>query len=97
MNRHISTQVRLTESEINLSRDRWEEGGNLQKEISVDQKVRPLTMGSELQAPIKIVDEHPWSLGVYRLLRSLLGKTLDVAWKRGSLFPTSHFSVINFY
>ncbi len=37
--------------------------------------------GKPERAPIKIVDERPWSPGVYRLLR-LLGKTPEVAWVR---------------
>ncbi len=32
------------------------------------------------QAPIKIVDGHHWSPGIYRTQR-LLGKTLEVAWE----------------
>jgi hypothetical protein len=35
----------------------------------------------EVRAPIKLVDGHPWSPGVYHALR-LLGNTLEVAWER---------------
>ena len=52
-------------------------------------EVRAATMGSGSQAPIKIVDECPWSLGVYRLL-CLLGKTLEVVWVR-EFVQTYHF------
>ncbi len=51
------------------------------KEESLDVEVRPLTKGSELRAPIKMVDGLLWSPGVYQLLH-LMGKTLEVAWER---------------
>ncbi len=41
------------------------------------------------RAPIKVVDGHPWSPGVYRALR-LMGKPLEVAWEK-ALIRCSHF------
>jgi hypothetical protein len=35
----------------------------------------------EVQSPIKLVGERPWSPGVYHALR-MLGNTLEVAWER---------------
>ncbi len=38
------------------------------------------------RAPIKIVGGRAWSPGIYQALR-LLGKSLDVAWKREFICP----------
>jgi hypothetical protein len=51
----------------------------------LDVEVHLLTTGSKLQAPIKMVDGHPWSPGVYQLLR-LLGKTLE-----DGVIPTNRY------
>ena len=39
------------------------------REESSDVEARAPTVGSESQAPIKLVDGHPWSPGVYRSQR----------------------------
>jgi hypothetical protein len=41
---------------------------------------------TDRRAPIKIVSGRAWSPGIYRSLR-LLGKSLDVAWKRAFICP----------
>ena len=88
-NSHILTKVRLTK----LGQQNQESalsGNRLAKEEGSDVAVCPLTKGLESQAPIKMVDECPWSSGVYKLLH-LLGKTLEiVVWER-AFIRTSHF------
>jgi hypothetical protein len=64
MNSHILTKIRLTKldqqnQESNLS------GNRPAKEESLDVEVRPLTKGLDLRAPIKMVNGHPWSPGMY--------------------------------
>ncbi len=83
MKRHAPTQVRPTKLD-KQNRGSALSGDRPAKEESLDVEVLLLTMGSELQAPIKIVDGCLWSPGVYQLLH-LIGKTLEVAWERAFL------------
>ncbi len=80
MNSHILTKVRPTKldkqnQESALSRDRPA------KEEILYMEVHLLTKDLELRAPIKMVDGHPRSPGVYQLLY-LSGETLGATWER---------------
>ncbi len=60
------------------------EGGVGGKRDPYESKYRPIQKSKSPvavpRAPIKIVDGHCWSPGIYRAQR-LLGKTLKVAWE----------------
>jgi hypothetical protein len=60
----------------------------LQECVEKSQKLTNLTnvrpSGTESQAPIKIVDGHPWSPNIYHTLR-LLGKSLEEAWEKAPI------------
>ncbi len=94
VNSHILTKVRPTKLD-QQNQESALSGNRPAKEESLDVEVRPLTKGSESQAPIKMVDGRPWSPGVYKLLH-LLGKTLEVAWER-AFIRTSHFKIMISY
>jgi hypothetical protein len=78
MNSHILTKVRWTK----LDRQNQEStlsGDRLAKEESSDVELRPLTKGSELRAPIDMVDGRPWSPGVVKVKMVLSGSKFWVS------------------
>ena len=59
--RLVPAEVRVRQASLRTDPS----GDRLRKGESLVVEVRPLTTGSDSQAPIKIVDGHPWSPGVY--------------------------------